>query len=1495
VLAAPGNPPLLVVQNPDGQKASAVESFFWEPAAPVIDSVEPGRLSTAGGTLVHIRGAGFADVAGKPIVTFGGTPATGVGVLSDVEIVATAPAAAMGTVDLVVANPRRFDDPVSSEPFSVQYREPVAAPAVSGLDPVSGPVGGGTTVTITGSAFSDPEVAFGAQVASVVTWTATEIVVTTPGVTDPGPVVVTVYNEDGQAAAQTQSFSYVDANTPTALGASPAEVHADVPGDVVTLLGANLQPSRVTAVALDDGSTAHAATLLPGGTDLQARLRVDAALPAAAQLTPTLTYDDASVLTFPPVLASPPAPLFANVIGGVAEEGSAFTLALQGASLFPAQLDKVLLDPDNSQPVVELDPLIALETLVQVAVPAGAVVQGDWLVGLRYSNGHRVDAPLPVYVAGDCGNGTVEAGEECDGNNLDGMACTDVAGGFVGGTLRCSPTCTFETSLCDACGNDALDTGEECDGDDFGGLTCADLSAYDDGDLGCLTGCVLDTSSCTRCGDGEIEGFEQCEGSGDPGVLCSALGLGYTDGDVACDAQSCRFDTAACFTCGDGFCSDLEDNTSCAADCLPSCGDGMCNNGELCSDCAKDCGVCGPYFATVTAGDGAQVDMLGMTQLSVRVANGSDEPVEGVTVTLDGPVGGGAAAVTTDSDGEATLDVAVGRVLGARTARVGFSVIGGATITPAEIDVSFDVQDVAQGTMLTLMNRSRDAGGSTLAGGAALQTLSEPSSIVVDANDNVYVADRLNNVIWRVLADDTLEVVAGTPGAPGAYAGDGGTAGNARLFGPSDLELDAGGDLWIADRNNGAIRVIRAGGDGVVTASDTIELYAGRGGDNSWEGKDRLAVNLAATTRIALTPDGDVFFLSLNANPAIWRIDPAGAVTRWVAQGTCAPLRARYLDDALDYDSTGRLFWSGAVAPLSGCPVGSTDVIGATPTDDTAAGIAFLNGHSGTSVELPNGDWLVALTSSNRIYEWDRLRNGVRLVNYDGIAGDSGDGGAAADARIDAPLDVAVDSTGNVYVADTGNRAVRMVRGPLPGRGQYSFETLTGDQQTTHPGRPAAIGFEAQLKRDDVEVSGRNVLMEPVHAWARLEAGADTDPDWRVVAGTTDSLGRTPLAVAWAPWELGPQVYRATVLDHFGDLVPYIAPTEVTVTITVPPDGTLLAFVNTDTNRITTLPGTVPPAMFKLKVNSNGGGLVFHDGQVITTAGVVNNEYQWQPVSMLVGFDLSTGASTRIAGYGPGDQGAGGTLLDGRMYDTIGAALDGDVMYVGDFTNQKVRVLDLAGDAFDTLAGGGTLDVAASEGLDARLAALTNPKDVAVGPDGTVYFTDGDCSLRVVTTDGTITRLIDSCGYCGSAAGPMDRLDGVTVTASGDLYVSGFVANAGGCPVGGTAYYIARVDGLNVLSDFRRLDGRARTLNASGDEILIPTETDTIQSYTPGGSLVRLVGVVNEAQWAHESTGGANRVAQPMAAQRDPATGDLYILEQGWSTPPGIRVLYDRD
>ncbi len=222
--------------------------------APVVTSVAPAQGLTAGGTPVKIRGKWLGDAVS---VRFGSLAAS-FRVVSDTEIVASAPAQGIGSVDIIVQT-TAGRAVTSGTRFS--YGE---APRVTGISPGSGDVDGGTTATITGKGFHGLKyVTFGDTQATLNEITPTSITVTVPG-HNPGTVAVRVVGAYGTSDATTSAnYTYLARPAPQATAVSPA-TGGVAGGTRVTIRGTHLSGT----LAVMFGSTTGTSLTIVSPTEL---------------------------------------------------------------------------------------------------------------------------------------------------------------------------------------------------------------------------------------------------------------------------------------------------------------------------------------------------------------------------------------------------------------------------------------------------------------------------------------------------------------------------------------------------------------------------------------------------------------------------------------------------------------------------------------------------------------------------------------------------------------------------------------------------------------------------------------------------------------------------------------------------------------------------------------------------------------------------------------------------------------------------------------------------------------------------------------------------------------------------------------------------------------------------------------------------------------------------------------------------------------------------
>ena len=279
----------------------AADQFTYvAPAAPAVTGVSPNSGPIAGGTSVTITGTGLAGASG---VSFGTTAAAIVSNTAT-QIVVTSPAHAAGPVDVRVTNPNGTSAVVAADQFT--YVAP-AAPAVTGVSPTSGPIAGGTSVTITGTNLAGATgVAFGTTAAAIVSNTATQIVVTSPAHAA-GLVDVRVTNPSGTSAVvAADQFTYVAPAPPAVTSVSPNSGSTGG-GTSVTITGTNF--TGATSVAF--GTTAativsNTATQIVATSPAHSAGAVDVRVTTSGGTSSTVTADRFTYVTpsTPPTVTS---------------------------------------------------------------------------------------------------------------------------------------------------------------------------------------------------------------------------------------------------------------------------------------------------------------------------------------------------------------------------------------------------------------------------------------------------------------------------------------------------------------------------------------------------------------------------------------------------------------------------------------------------------------------------------------------------------------------------------------------------------------------------------------------------------------------------------------------------------------------------------------------------------------------------------------------------------------------------------------------------------------------------------------------------------------------------------------------------------------------------------------------------------------------------------------------------------------------------------------
>ena len=200
----------IIVTNSDSQSATLLAAFTATAnASPTVSTVTANTGTTSGGTSISITGTGFLANA---TVSLGGSLATQVTVVSATAITATTPPHAAGAVPVTVTN---YDGLAGTNGTGFTYKAN-AAPTISAVAPATGPLGGGTSITITGTNLQPgATVRVGNAYALEVTVAGTTAILSMTPAALAGVAPIVVTNPDGQTAVLSSGFTYTANPAPT--------------------------------------------------------------------------------------------------------------------------------------------------------------------------------------------------------------------------------------------------------------------------------------------------------------------------------------------------------------------------------------------------------------------------------------------------------------------------------------------------------------------------------------------------------------------------------------------------------------------------------------------------------------------------------------------------------------------------------------------------------------------------------------------------------------------------------------------------------------------------------------------------------------------------------------------------------------------------------------------------------------------------------------------------------------------------------------------------------------------------------------------------------------------------------------------------------------------------------------------------------------------------------------------------------------------------------
>jgi len=382
----------------------------------------------------------------------------------------------------------------------------------------------------------------------------------------------------------------------------------------------------------------------------------------------------------------------------------------------------------------------------------------------------------------------------------------------------------------------------------------------------------------------------------------------------------------------------------------------------------------------------------------------------------------------------------------------GIAIDGGGNVYVADTRNSIIRKITPTGNVTTLTGVAGRRGSTD--GTASEAQFASPSAVAIDNVGNVYVADTSNHTIRKITPAGVVTTLAGLAGSSGSTDGTGDAA---RFLAPEGVATDSAGNIYVADAGNHTIRR--------VTPAGVVTTLAGLARSSGSTDGTVAAARFNEPTGVATDSGGNVY-VAERSNHTIRKITSAGTVTTlaglagsagsvngtgdaarfWFPSGVAADGAGNvYVAD--DMHAIRKITPAGVVTTLAGQEANTGS------SDGTGGAAQFYFPHS------------VATDGAGNIYVADSYNHTIRKVTPAGlvstIAGLAGSNrgsanGAGIMAQFRSPFDVATDTLGNVYVADSSNYAIRKI---TPAGIVSTFAGLPGE-----PGDADGTGNAARFR-----------------------------------------------------------------------------------------------------------------------------------------------------------------------------------------------------------------------------------------------------------------------------------------------------------------------------------------------------------------------------------------------------------------------------------------------
>ena len=607
---------------------------------------------------------------------------------------------------------------------------------------------------------------------------------------------------------------------------------------------------------------------------------------------------------------------------------------------------------------------------------------------------------------------------------------------------------------------------------------------------------------------------------------------------------------------------------------------------------------------------------------------------------------------------------------------------------PALSDGGIPLPSCGSGSGICLALLAGGIGGGGYADGTGSAARFDGQGIAIDSAGNLYMSDPYNGVVRKITPGAVVTTFVGDHEMSGSADGSGSAAQFGLILG---LAIDAAGNIYVADQQYDTIRAI--------TPAGVVTTLAGSPGTRGSADGTGSAASFYGPEGVAVDGSGNVYVAD-SANATIRMITPAGVVT--------------------------------TIAGLAGSP-GSADGNGSAARFTLPARLV-VDGAGNIYISDTTADTIRKLTPQGDV------------TTFAGLAGVTGStDGTGSAARFHLPQGLAVDDSGNVFVADTANLTLRKI---TPAG---AVSTLVGTAGVA--GSADGSGSAAQLANPlDVAVDAAgHIFVNDVAAIREVTpAGVVTTFAGMLPAqGSADGIGS-------AAKFFGP---AGLTVDRNG--VVYVADLGNDTIRAITPDGMVSTFAGSAGQRGSS--------------DGTGSAARFQDpeGVAVGSSGIV---YVADGENEAIRAITPQGVVTTLAGH-PGSGGsADGVGSGARFAFPTDLAIDGSGnVFVTDITNSNIRMVTPAG-VVTTLAGlAGTRGSA--DGIGSA-ATFYGPGGIAVDAAGNVYVADqGNFTIRKIAPGGVVTTLAGLAGSSGSVDGTGSAArfanpNGLAIDAAGNLYTA---------------------------------------------------------------------------------------------------------------------------